>query len=104
MFVIAFRFIPTLQIEGRRIHKAQLARGYQPGTGLMGKLRSVSPIVIPLVSNALSRANTLGLTTDIRGYRNPAADPDPRIFVPEARLRGCLHDDRRRMCVCRADT
>ena len=72
MFVIALRFIPTLQIEGRRIHEAQLARGYQPGTGLMGRLRSVAPIVVPLVSNALARANILGLTIDIRGYRTRA--------------------------------
>ncbi len=69
MFVIALRFIPTLQIEGKRIHDAQLARGYNPGKGLLGKVRSVAPIIIPLVSNALSRANVLGLTIDMRGYR-----------------------------------
>ena len=69
MFLIALRFIPTLQIEGMRIHEAQLARGYNPGTGLVGKIRSVAPVVVPLVSNALSRANVLGFTIDIRGYR-----------------------------------
>ena len=69
MFIIALRFIPTLQIEGKRIHEAQLARGYNPGTGIRGKIRSVAPIVIPLVSNALGRATVLGLTIDIRGYR-----------------------------------
>ncbi len=69
MFLIALRFIPTLQIEGMRIHEAQLARGYNPGTGLIGKIRSVAPVVVPLVSNALSRANVLGLIIDIRGYR-----------------------------------
>ncbi len=69
MFLIALRFIPTLQIEGKRIHEAQLARGYNPGAGIIGKVRSVAPIVIPLVSNALARATVLGLTIDIRGYR-----------------------------------
>jgi energy-coupling factor transport system permease protein len=69
MFLIALRFIPTLQIEGKRIHEAQLARGYNPGSGFIGKIKSVAPIVIPLVSNALARANVLGLTIDIRGYR-----------------------------------
>jgi energy-coupling factor transport system permease protein len=69
MFIIALRFIPTLQIEGKRIHEAQLARGYNPGTGFLGKIRSVAPIVIPLVSNALIRSNVLGLTIDMRGYR-----------------------------------
>ncbi len=69
MFIIALRFIPTLQIEGQRIHEAQLARGFNPGTGITGKVRSVAPIVIPLVSNALLRSNVLGLTIDMRGYR-----------------------------------
>ena len=69
MFIIALRFIPTLQIEGKRIHEAQLARGYNPGTGFMGKIRSVAPIVVPLVSNALLRSNVLGFTIDMRGYR-----------------------------------
>jgi len=69
MFIIALRFIPTLQIEGQRIHEAQLARGFNPGTGVLGKVKSVSPIIIPLVSNALLRSNVLGLTIDMRGYR-----------------------------------
>lgn len=69
MFIIALRFIPTLQIEGQRIHEAQLARGFNPGTGFIGKIRSVAPIVVPLVSNALLRSNVLGLTIDMRGYR-----------------------------------
>jgi energy-coupling factor transport system permease protein len=69
MFIIALRFIPTLQIEGQRIHEAQLARGFNPGEGFVGKIRSVAPIAIPLVSNALLRANVLGLTIDMRGYR-----------------------------------
>ena len=69
MFIIALRFIPTLQIEGQRIHEAQLARGFNPGKGFIGKIRSVAPIVIPLVSNALLRASVIGLTIDMRGYR-----------------------------------
>lgn len=69
MFIIALRFIPTLQIEGQRIHEAQLARGFNPGTGFFGKIRSVAPIAIPLVSNALLRSNVIGLTIDMRGYR-----------------------------------
>ena len=81
MFIIALRFIPTLQIEGQRIHEAQLARGYNPGTGMIGKIKSVAPIVIPLVSNALLRSNVLGLTIDMRGYRTGV-----RTQVRERRL------------------
>jgi energy-coupling factor transport system permease protein len=70
MFIIALRFIPTLQIEGKRIHEAQLARGYNPGQGFLGRIRSVAPVMIPLVSNALARSNVMGLTIDLRGYRS----------------------------------
>lgn len=82
MFIIALRFIPTLQIEGQRIHEAQLARGFNPGTGFLGKIRSVAPIVIPLVSNALLRSNVLGLTIDMRGYRTgKRTQVRERVFV-----------------------
>jgi len=70
MLLIALRFIPSLQIEGKRIHEAQLARAYDPGRGISGSLRSLTPLMVPLVSNALGRANVLGLTIDLRGYRN----------------------------------
>jgi energy-coupling factor transport system permease protein len=75
MFVIALRFIPTLQIEGTKIQEAQLARGYNPGKGFIGKVRSLVPIMVPLVSNGLVRANTLGLTIDMRGYRTRKRTP-----------------------------
>ncbi|MEM2123848.1 MAG: energy-coupling factor transporter transmembrane component T [Methanolinea sp.] len=75
MFLIALRFIPTLQAEARRIHEAQLARGYSPGKGPVGKVRSIAPVLVPLVSNALGRAHTLGLTIDMRGYRTRARTP-----------------------------
>lgn len=70
MFVIALRFIPSLQVEGQRIHEAQLARGYNPGKGLGGKVRSVKPLLVPLVANSLGRTQVLGLTMDMRGYRS----------------------------------
>lgn len=83
MFVIALRFIPTLQIEGKRIQEAQLARGYNPGSGVGGKIQRLIPIMVPLVSNALSRANVLGLTIDIRGYRTR-----PRTIMQETGMAG----------------
>jgi energy-coupling factor transport system permease protein len=71
IFLIALRFIPSLQIEGQRIREAQMARGYNPGKGLRGTIRALTPIVVPLVSNSLGKANVLGLTIDLRGYRAP---------------------------------
>lgn len=75
MFLIALRFIPTLQIEAKKIHEAQLARGYSPGKGFVGRIKSVAPLMVPLVSNALSRANVLGITIDMRGYRTRKRTP-----------------------------
>lgn len=71
MFLIALRFIPSLQLEGQRIREAQQARGYNPGRGARGAVRTLTPIVVPLVSNSLAKANVLGLTIDLRGYRAP---------------------------------
>lgn len=69
MFLIALRFIPSLQLEGQRIREAQQARAYNPGGGLRGIIRTLTPVVIPLLSNSLGKANVLGLTIDLRGYR-----------------------------------
>lgn len=83
MFLIALRFIPSLQLEGQRINEAQLARGYNPGTGLRGVIRTLVPIIVPLVSNSLGRANVLGLTIDLRGYRTPR-----RVSLRDRSLKG----------------
>ncbi len=69
MFLIAVRFIPTLQREGVRINEAQLSRGYYPGGGLIGKVKQLGPVMLPLMLNSLAKADTLGLTIDMRGYR-----------------------------------
>ncbi len=70
MLLVALRFIPSLQIEGQRIHEAQLSRGYNPGDGLMGKIRGLRPVLVPLVSNSLAKTQVIGLTMDMRGYRD----------------------------------
>ncbi|WP_167815668.1 energy-coupling factor transporter transmembrane component T [Methanocorpusculum sp. GPch4] len=66
---ITIRFIPTLQREGVRINEAQLSRGYSPGGGVIGKLKQLGPVMLPLMLNSLAKADTLGLTIDMRGYR-----------------------------------
>jgi energy-coupling factor transport system permease protein len=75
MFLIALRFIPSLQLEGQRIHEAQLARAYNPGRGVAGRVRGLFPIIIPLVANSLGKAAVLGLTIDLRGYRSGTRTP-----------------------------
>jgi energy-coupling factor transport system permease protein len=92
MFIIALRFIPTLQAEGKRIHEAQLARGYNPGKGISGTIRSVTPVIIPLVSNALLRSSVLGFTIDMRGYRNGRRTHvrEMSLFPPDYAVMGLL--------------
>ncbi|MDD1729692.1 MAG: energy-coupling factor transporter transmembrane protein EcfT [Methanospirillum sp.] len=75
MFLIALRFIPSLQLEAMRIHEAQLSRGYNPGTGVIGKVKSLRPIMIPLMANSLAKTQVLGLTLDMRGYRSKKTLP-----------------------------
>jgi energy-coupling factor transport system permease protein len=75
MFLIALRFIPSLQLEAKRIHEAQVSRGYNPGSGVIGRVRSLRPIIIPLVANSLAKTQVLGLTLDMRGYRSKKTLP-----------------------------
>jgi energy-coupling factor transport system permease protein len=70
MMLIALRFIPGLQLEGKRIQEAQLSRGYNPGSGFVGKVRSIAPMLVPLVVNSLARTRVIGYTLEMRGYRN----------------------------------
>lgn len=69
MALIALRFIPHLQIEGKKIQEAQAARGFSPGDGVGGKVRGLIPVLVPLIANALGKAEVIGLTIDLRGLR-----------------------------------
>lgn len=81
MFLIAMRFIPTLQREGIRINEAQLSRGYAPHGGLIGKIEQLGPVVLPMMLNAVAKADTLGLTIDMRGYRKNTASKRKIIYT-----------------------
>ncbi len=69
MFVIALRFIPTCRWRENGSTRPSSHGGYHPGEGFVGRIKSVAPVMVPLVSNSLARATLLGLTIDIRGYR-----------------------------------
>jgi energy-coupling factor transport system permease protein len=80
MFLIAVRFIPTLQREGVRINEAQLSRGYSPGGGVIGKVKQLGPVMLPLLLNSLAKADTLGLTIDMRGYRKASGNRRKLVY------------------------
>jgi energy-coupling factor transport system permease protein len=70
MMTIALRFIPTLQEEAQKITRAQAARGADfSGGGLLGRVRAMLPVLVPLTIGAFRRADELAEAMESRGYR-----------------------------------
>ena len=71
MMSIALRFIPILTEETDKIMKAQAARGadFESG-GLIRKVKSLIPILVPLFVSAFRRANDLALAMEARCYQS----------------------------------
>lgn len=68
---VALRFLPALAQNAERIAKAQASRGADWGVkerGLFSKVRQVIPLLIPLFTNSLKKAETLALAMESRGY------------------------------------
>lgn len=67
---VAIQFIPVLQEESRMIIRAQNARGAKVNTGnIMQRVRSVIPLVIPIIVSAFRRGDELSQALLARGYR-----------------------------------
>ncbi len=73
MMSIALRFIPILTEEADKIRMAQMARGadFESG-GLIRRLRSMIPILVPLFVSAFRRANDLAMAMESRCYHGGA--------------------------------
>lgn len=70
MMSIALRFIPILLEETDKIMKAQMARGadFESG-GMIKRIKSLVPLLVPLFVAAFRRANDLALAMEARCYR-----------------------------------
>lgn len=69
MMTIALRFIPTLIEETDKISSAQKARGSDMDSGsIMQKIKSVLPILIPLLAGSIRRATELADAMECRCY------------------------------------
>ncbi len=66
---IALRFIPTLMDEAHRIRQAQLARGASFEGGLVKRIKSLIPLLVPLFLSAFRRADRLALAMESRCYK-----------------------------------
>lgn len=69
MFSIALRFIPVLAVEYQRIQLAQVSRGGLRRRGVVGRVRGVLPVLIPVFIATIVRARDLSEAMDSRGYR-----------------------------------
>jgi energy-coupling factor transport system permease protein len=68
MIVLALNFVPLYLEEFGRIADAQRARAHSlVEQGLIGKIRGLIPIFVPLTLNAVDRADTIGKVLEIRG-------------------------------------
>lgn len=73
--VVAVRFLPFLAQSAERIAKAQAARGAewaQGKGGLVGRVRMLLPLLVPVFVTSLRRAETMALAMDARGYASRA--------------------------------
>ncbi len=83
MLVLALNFVPLYLEEFWRIGEAQRARAFAlVEQGVVGKVRGLVPIFVPLTLNAIDRADTVGKVLEIRGFARRRFRPE---FEPLAR-------------------
>lgn len=71
IFGISLRFLPILAEEAKRIQEAQMLRGVRYGSNsLASRIRSLIPVLVPLLGGALRRADELGDAMAARAYHS----------------------------------
>lgn len=69
MISVTLRFIPSFADEAEKIMKAQRARGASfSKKGLLGRIRAVIPVTVPLFASAMRRSEELARAMDSRCY------------------------------------
>jgi len=69
MMMLTLRFVPILTREADRVRNAQLSRGLAIQGGLVRRIKTVTPMVLPLLFSAIRRAEELAVAMEARGYR-----------------------------------
>ncbi|MHA1821692.1 MAG: energy-coupling factor transporter transmembrane component T family protein [Promethearchaeota archaeon] len=66
---LAFRFVPTLAKEAETIMDAQKSRGLDlTEKGMFKQLRNFIPLVVPLITNSIKRANYIAESLETRAF------------------------------------
>ena len=71
VFLLTLSFAPIISEQATRIREAQIARGISMGGNMLTRIPKMLPIVIPLFTLSISRAERLALILDSRGYNAP---------------------------------
>lgn len=71
MLSISLRFIPNLLDETQKVLDAQRARGVVFGEGnLIEQMKKIVPLIIPLFSSSLKRAEEMADVMEVKGYQS----------------------------------
>lgn len=65
---LAFRFIPILRDELVAVQRAQTLRGVSFAGSFVRRIRMTVPLLVPVFISAVSRADTIALAIEARGY------------------------------------
>ncbi len=85
MMTIALRFVPTLLEETDKIMAAQKARGADMESGgLMQRIKSLIPVLIPLFVSSFRRAYELAMAMECRCYHGGEGRTKMKILHMEA--------------------
>lgn len=68
MLGIALRFMPQLAAELQTTYRAQVSRGARAAAGLLGAVRMLSSVSVPLFASIFRHAETLSQAMDARCY------------------------------------
>ncbi|KRK89500.1 energy-coupling factor transporter transmembrane component T [Lentilactobacillus sunkii] len=63
--------LPEIMGNMRKIQQAQRVRGVNPQRTILQKLKSVLPVLIPLVIKTLDQSMTRSISLQLRGFDNP---------------------------------
>jgi len=91
MLSISLRFIPNLLDETQKVLDAQRARGVIFGEGsLIEQMKKIVPLIIPLFSSSLKRAEEMADVMEVRGYQSGKKRSSFRQLIWHSRDTGSL--------------